>query len=61
MFLCLLTMFLKILIKPLREKGLQMGFIDTESDEYIAVLHKVDDKEKVIKVVNNIGYAYFDK
>lgn len=47
--------------KPLREKGLQLGFIDTESDEYIAVLHKIKDKGSVEKAIKRIGYKYFDK
>lgn len=47
--------------KPLRENGLQMGFIDTESDEYVVFVHRCDDKEKVIKCVNGIGYRYQEK
>ena len=47
--------------KPLREKGLQLGFIDTDSDEYIAVLHRVQDKARVEKAVNGIGYSYSEK
>lgn len=47
--------------KPLREKGLQFGFIDTKSDEYIAVLHKIEDKNSVKKAVKSIGYEYFEK
>lgn len=46
--------------RPLREKGLQLGFIDTESDEYIMVLHKIKDKDSVEKAVKSIGYKYFD-
>ena len=47
--------------KPIRQKGLQMGFIDTQSDEYIIVLHKITDKEKVEKAINEIGYDYYEK
>ncbi|OWW25457.1 hypothetical protein B4Q04_07510 [Zobellia sp. OII3] len=47
--------------KPLREQGLQMGFIDTQSDEYIIVLHKISEKEKVKKATNEIGYNYYEK
>ncbi|MDY3548396.1 hypothetical protein PG291_07265 [Riemerella anatipestifer] len=47
--------------KPIRQKGLQMGFIDTQSDEYIIVLHKIKDKEKVKKAINKIGYDYYEK
>jgi len=47
--------------KPLREKELQMGFIDTQSDEYIIVLHKITDKDKVEKAIKEIGYDYYKK
>jgi len=44
----------------LGEKGLQLGFIDTQSDEYIALLHRVKDRKRVEKAVKNIGYAYYE-
>jgi len=44
----------------LGEKELQLGFIDTQSDEYIALLHRVKDKKRVEKAVKNIGYAYYE-
>lgn len=47
--------------KPLQEHGLQLGFIDTESDEYIVLLHKVKDKKRVEQAVNKIGFDYFEK
>ncbi|WP_026976975.1 DUF6630 family protein [Flavobacterium tegetincola] len=47
--------------KPLRKNGLQIGFIDTKSDEYIIVMHKISDKGKVVSAVNEIGYEYFDR
>ena len=47
--------------QPLRENGLQLGFINTQSDEYIAVLHKIQDKEKVEKAVMKMGYEYYEK
>lgn len=47
--------------RPLRKSGLQLGFIDTQSDEYIAILHKIQDKEKVEIAVNKIGYDYYDQ
>jgi len=46
--------------QPLRENGLQLGFIDTQSDEYIAILHKIEDKERVEQAVNKIGFDYYD-
>ncbi len=47
--------------KPLREIKFQMGFIDTQSDEYVIVIHKIEDKEKVIKAIHQIGYEYLEK
>ncbi len=47
--------------KPLRQKGLQMGFIDTQSDEYVIVLHKTTDKDKVENTIKEIGYDYYEK
>lgn len=47
--------------KPLRNNGLQMGFIDTQSDEYVIFVHKVDNREKVESAVNKIGYKYYEK
>ncbi|WP_299250581.1 hypothetical protein [uncultured Cytophaga sp.] len=47
--------------QSLRENGLQLGFIDTQSDEYIVILHKVEDKEKIETAVNQIGYEYSEK
>ncbi len=44
----------------LREKGLQLGFIDTQSDEYIVLLHKTQDKDRVEQAVALIGYDYLD-
>ncbi len=46
--------------RVLGEKGLQLGFIDTQSDEYIALLHRVKDRKRVEKAVKNIGYAYYE-
>ncbi|MCT4697561.1 DUF6630 family protein [Tenacibaculum haliotis] len=47
--------------KSLRKNELQLGFIDTQSDEYIAILHKTKDKEKIEQVVKLIGYEYYEK
>lgn len=44
--------------RVLRQNGLQLGFIDTQSDEYIAVLHRINDKEVVQEAVAGIGYGY---
>lgn len=45
----------------LQKHNLQLGFIDTESDEYVFVIHKISDKVKVEKLVNTIGYKYFER
>lgn len=44
--------------RVLRQNGLQLGFIDTQSDEYVAVLHRINDKEEVKEAVAGIGYGY---
>src|SRR5690606_11405801 len=46
--------------RVLRQKGLQLGFIDTQSDEYIVLLHRLNDKEKVQAAVAGIGYGYYE-
>jgi hypothetical protein len=45
---------------PLRKNGLQMGFIDTQSDEYVMVIHKTEDKQAVEQSVAKIGYRYYE-
>ncbi len=45
----------------LKEYNLQLGFIDTNSDEYVCIIHAIDDKKKVEKLVNDIGYEYFER
>jgi len=42
----------------LHQQGLQMGFIDTESDEYVIIVHRMDDREEIKKAVNKTGYKY---
>lgn len=46
--------------KPLRGKGYQIGLIDTASDEYVVVVHRVADKAEVVEAVRNIGYPYLE-
>ena len=46
--------------QALLEHSLQLGFIDTQSDEYIAILHKIQDKERVEQAVKKIGFNYYD-
>ena len=47
--------------KSLRNIGMQIGFIDTQSDEYVIFVHKTVDRGRVEKAVNKIGYKYFEK
>ncbi|MDP8162980.1 hypothetical protein QJU89_07775 [Pasteurella skyensis] len=44
-----------------REHQLQLGLIDTESDEFVIIIHKIADKEKVEKWVKDIGYRYEER
>lgn len=46
--------------RVLRQNGLQLGFIDTQSDEYVAVLHRISDKVWVQEAVTGIGYDYYE-
>lgn len=43
-----------------RQTGLQIGFINTESDEYVIVVHRIIDRNEVENAVNKIGYEYFE-
>ena len=42
----------------LRNHGLQMGFINTDSDEYILVIHKTTDGQAVRAAAGKMGYPY---
>ena len=44
----------------LRKNGLQLGFIGADSDEYIIILHKVQDAEKVEAAINTMGHTYYE-
>ncbi len=44
----------------LRFQNFKIGFIDTNSDEYVIILHKVKDENEIINAVGNIGYDYLD-
>lgn len=46
--------------KPLQDNSLQLGFVNSQSDEYIFFVHKTIDKEKIIKAIQKTGYDYFD-
>ena len=36
--------------------GFQLSFIDTNSDQYVIVVHKIEDIEKANSAINKIGY-----
>ncbi|WP_185153941.1 hypothetical protein [Dysgonomonas sp. ZJ279] len=42
----------------LRENGLQISLIDTESDEYLLMIHTIERKLEVKEAVNKTGYKY---
>ncbi|MCL5246922.1 hypothetical protein M4I21_13955 [Cellulophaga sp. 20_2_10] len=46
--------------KPLVHIDFQIGFINTNSDEYVILIHKIKDTKKVKQAVNAIGYEYFN-
>lgn len=46
--------------KVLRKKGLQFGFFDTQGDDYLLIVHKITDQEKVETVISKIGFGYFE-
>lgn len=45
--------------KLVRNYGFQYGFVDTESDENIILIHKISDEKTVRTLVKEIGYNYF--
>lgn len=42
--------------KAINKIGYQLSFIDTDGDEYIIVVHKTEDLEKVKNAIRKIGY-----
>jgi hypothetical protein len=44
----------------LRLTGLQYGYVNTQSDENIILIHKIKDRDVIKKLVNKIGYPYFE-
>ncbi|PIE46430.1 MAG: hypothetical protein CSA42_08615 [Gammaproteobacteria bacterium] len=44
----------------LKKHDLQMGFMEMDSTDYVFVVHKVCDREKVGQLIDNIGYYYFE-
>jgi hypothetical protein len=44
--------------KALKAKGFRLGLIDTDGDEYVVIIFKIVDEEKVIEAVRKIGFPY---
>ena len=42
----------------IRTKGFQIGFVDTESDEIVLVIHQITDQNAVAESIKKIGYNY---
>lgn len=42
--------------KAINKIGFQLSFIDTNSDEYVVVVHKVEDRDKAKSAILKIGY-----
>jgi len=45
--------------KDLKKEGLQLGFFDTQSDNYIMFIHKIDNREEIEKLSSKLGLNYF--
>jgi len=43
----------------LQKYGLKLGFIDTQSDEYVIFIHRLEHTQKAIDAVAKLGYRYF--
>ena len=46
--------------RSLRAVGWQLGFLETDADEYVFVVHRVADAPAVRAAVQRIGYRYFE-
>jgi hypothetical protein len=46
--------------RVLKSEGMQLGFIDTQSDEYVILVHRTADRPYMEKAVHQIGYDYLD-
>ncbi len=46
--------------KSLKIQNFKIGFIDTDADEYIIIVHKTKDEHEIVDAVKKIGYNYLD-
>jgi hypothetical protein len=44
----------------LRIQNFQIGFIDTDADEYVIIVHRISDEPEIVEGVKQIGYRYLD-
>lgn len=44
----------------LRPQNFKIGFIDTDADEYVIIIHKTMDENEIVEAVGKIGYGYLD-
>ncbi len=42
----------------INKNGYKLGFINTDSDEYVIVVHKLTDEKEIENAINMIGYNY---
>lgn len=45
----------------LREHGLQIGFIDIDSDEYILFIHNEKDIDEIEIAIQNLDFEYYEQ
>lgn len=46
--------------QSIMNESFKIGFIDTQSDEYVIVIHRISDEHKVADAIKKIGYKYLD-
>ncbi|MBT1706528.1 DUF6630 family protein [Chryseosolibacter indicus] len=44
----------------LKLQNFKIGFIDTDADEYVIIIHKAIDEKEIVEAVQKIGYIYLD-
>lgn len=46
--------------KDLKNYNLKIGFIESDGDEYLMFIHKIDDTDRIISVLEKVNFKYFD-
>ncbi len=44
----------------LRKGGLQLGFIDTDGDDYMIIVHKTQDRNTIDRLITTVGFDYYE-